>query len=121
MLYNYPKKEKLKKRKDIEYLYLKGKIAVSFPLKIIYVPTKIENSSIKFGVTVSKKNFKRAVDRNALKRLQRECYRRNKSLLLNSLNNEPHYCMLSYIGKERITFEQMENSFKKLLKIISEV
>ena len=58
-------------------------------------------------VTVSKRNFKRAVDRNKLKRRMREAYRRNKQMLIDTLNekNKKIMTMICMRIESAISFE----------------
>ena len=73
MQQTFKKQEKLKKSKLIEQLFAQGKSLTIFPIKLIYL--EINHNSpykIQAGVTVSKRNFRKAVDRNRIKRLLRE-------------------------------------------------
>ena len=83
----FKKEERLSSRKEIQDLYETGK---SFNSKCFRVFWKSSKQSEIFPaqvlISVSKKNFKRAVDRNRIKRLIREAYRKNKHLLYESLN-----------------------------------
>ncbi len=97
--FNFPKKEKLKSRKLIEQLFKEGKGISSFPIKLIYLPCSIESTPLKVGVTVAKRNFKSAVDRNRIKRLLREGYRRNKHLVFNNIEGD-FALLFIYIGKQ---------------------
>jgi ribonuclease P protein component len=77
--FSYNKFEKLKSRKQIELLFAKGKSISAFPVKVFYLP--VENTPmhpVKVGVGVSARNFKKAVDRNTIKRRMREAYRLHK-------------------------------------------
>ncbi len=77
--FSYNKFEKLKSRKQIELLFAKGKSISSFPVKVFYLP--VEHTPIhpvQVGVGVSARNFKKAVDRNTIKRRMREAYRLHK-------------------------------------------
>ena len=77
--FSYNKFEKLKSRKQIELLFAKGKSISSFPVKVFYLP--VDNSPlhpVQVGVGVSARNFKKAVDRNTIKRRLREAYRLHK-------------------------------------------
>ena len=82
MSFSYPKKEKLKSQKRIEQLFSEGKSVNAYPLRMVYLKSDFNgNTTFKTGVTVSKRNFKKAVDRNRIKRLLREAYRLNKVIL----------------------------------------
>ena len=73
-----------------------------------------EDVQIQAGVTVSKRNFKRAVQRNRIKRLLRESYRLNKHLVFNNIEGKFAFLFL-YIGKEMPEYEQVEASIKAVL------
>lgn len=122
MSFTYPKHEKLKSQKHIDLLFSEGKSVSKFPLRLVYVPVELENNEkIKIGVSVSKKNFKKAVDRNHYKRLLRECYRLNKHLLLETIE-KPYAIMLFYQTKDAMTFVEMNEKTVQLFdKFILEI
>ena len=69
----------------LNQLFAEGKSFSVFPVKVFYLPIQKEGKQmIKVGVGVSARNFKKAVDRNRIKRLLRECYRLNKLSLLSA-------------------------------------
>jgi ribonuclease P protein component len=74
------------------------------------------------GVSVSKKYFKKAVDRNYFKRLLRETYRLNKHLLLENLNQKYAF-MFFYQTKDRLTYSEINSKtiqlFQKFLEQIN--
>jgi ribonuclease P protein component len=70
---------------------------------------------IKMGVSVSKKYFKRAVDRNYFKRVLRETYRLNKHLLIDALD-KPYAFMFFYQTKERMTYEEINTKTIQLFE-----
>ncbi|SEP84594.1 ribonuclease P protein component [Hyunsoonleella jejuensis] len=116
MKYTYPKKEKLKSKKLIDQLFAEGQSVSAFPLRLVYLSTTFnEDVLVKTGVSVSKRHFKTAVDRNRIKRLLREAYRLNKSHYFNNLTTQ-HAFMILYIGKEKPTFAQVETSMKRLFE-----
>lgn len=122
MAFNYPKHEKLKSKKQIEQLFTVGKSVSKYPLRLVFVPVELEaTEKIKLGVSVSKKHFKKAVDRNYYKRLLRECYRLNKHILLNNLD-KPYAMMFFYQSKEAMSFSEMNEKtihlFEKFIKEI---
>lgn len=103
----YPKHEKLKKKKYIDLLFSEGRTVTKYPLRLVYVPVKELDVPLQMGVSVSKKYFKKAVDRNYFKRVLRECYRLNKDLLLNDLP-KPYVMMFFYQTKERLSYQEIE-------------
>jgi len=72
------KAERLRSRKTISLLFEKGKSITMHPLKMLWLQTpNKEGSILQFTLAVPKKNFKRAVDRNRLKRQMREAMRKS--------------------------------------------
>jgi ribonuclease P protein component len=117
------KNEKLKSRKQIEALFAGGKTLMCFPLRISYQFLPLaegENSSIQIGVSASKRNFKRAVDRNRIKRLLREAYRLQKKELVNSLqlNKLEGQVFFIFVDKTLPTYPVVFEAMTKCLKLL---
>ena len=107
MNFTYPKHEKLKSKITIGLLFTEGKSVSKYPLRLVYHASSLVNGEkIKMGVSVSKKHFKKAVDRNYFKRILRETYRLNKHLLIDSLE-QPYSFMFFYQTKERLTYNEI--------------
>ena len=106
---SYSNKEKLKSKKTIERLFKDGDSVSEFPLRLVFLETSFDDDShIKTAVSVSKKHFKTAVDRNRVKRLMREAYRLNKHIYFNNFTT--HYAfMILYIGKTKPTLSLLES------------
>ena len=124
MKLTYPKSEKLKSKNTIDLLFSEGKSVAKYPLRLVYVAVDLgENLSIKMGVSVSKKYFKKAVDRNYFKRVLRESYRLNKNRLLDHLG-QPYAFMLLYQSKDRLSYEEINNKtiqlFEKFLATLKD-
>lgn len=103
----YPKSEKLKSKNTIDLMFREGKSVSKYPLRLVYTKEKLdENQKLKIGVSVSKKYFKKAVDRNYFKRVLRETYRLNKHILIDGLNEQFAF-MLLYQTKDRLTYEEI--------------
>jgi ribonuclease P protein component len=116
MQQTFKKQERLKKSKLIEQLFAEGKSITVFPIKLIYL--QIDHLSpfkIQAGVSASKRNFKKAVDRNKIKRLLREVYRKNKYLIYDSENTKKHIFMFIYLGKNELDYQTLE---KKMIELI---
>lgn len=112
----YPKSEKLKSRTTIDTMFRGGKSVSKFPLRLVYKKETLEEGQkLKIGVSVSKKYFKKAVDRNYFKRVLRETYRLNKSLLMDSLD-ESYAFMLLYQTKERLSYEEINQKTIQLFE-----
>lgn len=124
MNFTYPKSEKLKSKNTIDLLFSEGKSVSKYPLRLVYLAGDFgENLPIKMGVSVSKKHFKKAVDRNYFKRLLRETYRLNKNILLQNAD-QPYAYMLLYQSKDRLSYEEINAKtiqlFEKFLSAIKE-
>ena len=116
MKFTYTKKEKLKSKKLIDLLFTEGKSVSAYPLRLVYLQTTFnDEAQIKTGVSVSKRNFKTAVDRNRIKRLMRESYRLNQANYFNNITTQYAF-MILYIGKDKPTFDQVETKMKRLFK-----
>ncbi|NDI98497.1 ribonuclease P protein component [Flavobacterium sp. LaA7.5] len=114
--YTYPKHEKLKSRNTIDRMFSEGKSVSKYPLRLVYVPMEnADEGMIKMGVSVSKKNFKKAVDRNYFKRLLRETYRLNKHMLTEKLT-QPTAFMFFYQTKDRLTYEEIHTKTIQLFE-----
>ena len=116
MNFTYPKSEKLKSRNTIDLLFSEGNSVSKYPLRLVYVEGNFcENIPLKMGVSVSKKHFKKAVDRNYFKRVLRETYRLNKHLLLDNLD-KPYAFMLLYQSKDRLSYDEINTNIESEYK-----
>ncbi len=114
--FKYPKEEKLKKENEITLLFAKGKWRSCGNLRIIILKNHpdLQSENVKLGVSVSKRYFKKAVYRNRVKRLLRECYRLNKDLFKTSFGDKT-IAMLFWVSNELPEkFQDVEAEFIKL-------
>lgn len=95
----FGKREKLKSRKQIETLFAGGKSFAVSPVRVKYqILAKTDTAvAVQAGVSLSRRSFKRAVDRNRLKRLLREAYRLQKTALLQSAEEKERCLALFFI------------------------
>lgn len=88
-IHSLKKAEKLKSTKDIEALFGRGKLITNGNITLKYnIRKPSDGNSLKIGVTVSRKKFKKSVDRNFVKRILRECYRLKKNEFTSLLNEQ---------------------------------
>ncbi|AFM05992.1 ribonuclease P protein component [Bernardetia litoralis DSM 6794] len=121
----FSKKERLSSVKDIETLFKKGKSLFVFPLKVVFIPKKLEDITeennqkvippARLLVSVSKRNFKKAVDRNHIKRQIREGYRLQKSEF--DLSHIDTFAFIS-VSKEHINSKFLHKRIKRLLQML---
>ena len=125
----FPKGEHLKSRKQIDQLFAAGKSFFVHPLKVYWKIASIDETApqaVKAGVSASKRNFKKAVDRNRVKRLLRETYRLNKQDLadLTASQNISLQVFFIYVDKSLPTFDSLEmkmiSCLKKLKRIVED-
>ena len=121
--YSFPKNEKLKSRTLINMLFEKGNSEYSFPVKVFWLASQKDSSAeVQAGFSVPKKKFKRAVDRNLLKRRMREAYRLNKAELIDLAKKKDLKLSLFFIfsANSILDYHQIEKSIVNQLKVISE-
>lgn len=114
----FPKAERLKSRKEIAELFSSGESFFKYPIKWVSKrKTGFRDPAVRVGVTVSRRRWKRATDRNRIKRLLREVYRLNKSGIISTLNENEHLnIMLLYIADEKLSYSEIENAFLQIKK-----
>lgn len=123
--YHFRKEDKLKSRKTIDALFSKGNSFSNFPFKVIWLPQNKE-AVLQMAVGVSSRNFKKATDRNRIKRLMREAYRLQKSTLQFHLqeNEKQLSVFILYVGttlpEYELVFEKIDTVINRLIKFTGE-
>lgn len=115
----FKKEERLSSKKVIDRLFLKGKSFIISPFRVVWLEDEPEiNYTAQVLISISKKNFKRAVDRNLLKRRTREAYRKNKAPFNDFLKIKSKSCVLAllYITGEPMKYEEIEEKIILILK-----
>ena len=120
--FTFQKEERLCSQKLIGDLFTSGESFLAYPLKVVFLKTEIKQAyQVQAAFTVSKRNFKRAVKRNLLKRRMREAYRLNKPGFCDEIagKNLQIAIMFVYIGKDVAEYPLIEkgmiSAFKKAL------
>jgi len=116
--YSFSKQEKLNKESWIKELFQKGSSFSLYPFKVVYHPHLDQTYPVnQLLVSVSARNFRKAVDRNAIKRRIREGYRLNKICLVSSRKLLVAYI---YIAKEILPSVVIHEKIIKGLGLISQ-
>jgi ribonuclease P protein component len=120
---SFRKDERLCSKKIIDKLFVQGKSVFVFPVKMVYLETKLPSGyPVQAGFTVSKKSFKRAVQRNLIKRRMREAYRLNKSKFYDEIGEKQVAVFFIFTGKTISEYTQIETAIKKgMKKVLSEL
>ncbi len=126
MQQTFSKSERLCSKKILDELFKKGSASVQtfylFPFRVLYLPNDPERAEDwpAIVITVPKRTFKRAVDRNLVRRRVREAYRLNKMNLDQEQpkpdQSRPAYIAFLYTAKQIISFDEIEKGMKLALK-----
>jgi len=122
-MYTFKKEERLCNKKLIDELFHNGSSFLCYPFKAQWLVVSEPAAPVQILISVSKKRYKRAVDRNLVKRRVREAYRLCKQqylydVLITAQKNI--IFSIGYIGKEIEPYALMEKKMLKLLKQLSE-
>lgn len=118
MTHTFKKIERLNSKKQIELLFTEGESFFKYPFKVIYLTeNNIKPDVPKLLISVSRKNFKKAVDRNKIKRIIREAYRKNKEPLITTLREKDIVLVFAiiYTAKTILSYAEIE---KKIILIL---
>ncbi|MXV52227.1 ribonuclease P protein component [Pedobacter sp. HMF7647] len=122
-MYTFKKEERLCSEKLIQGLFSSGSSFILYPFRITWMAASDESAQlVRVVISVPKRNFKRAVDRNVIKRRIREAYRLNKQELLYQQIEGKNRIVLSihYVGKEIFPFSFVEKKLKSTLLKLSD-
>ena len=110
---SFPKIERLSGRDEISKVFEAGESSFSYPFKIYFTKNSNQEHS-RILVSVPARNFKKAVDRNLLKRRIKEAYRLNSFRKQHKIYNLA--CL--YIAKEIVNYSLIEKKLNQVLKSI---
>lgn len=117
--HTFRKAERLTSRKAIEELVSGGKAISIQPFRLTWINTPLQSEfPAQIAFSVPKRFFKKAVDRNRMKRLMRESYRKNKADIYPLLTERNMQCalLLYYSGKKIISYSETEDKIKLILQ-----
>lgn len=121
--FTFKKEERLKSRKTIDKLFGGGHSFGQYPLRIVWteVQNEANNSPVQFALTVPKRKFRNASDRNKIRRLIREAYRLQKPDFYDNLPliERQLAMMIIFTGKEIPAFDTVYEAMSRILKRLS--
>jgi ribonuclease P protein component len=116
------KEERISLQKEIDFLFAQGNSFIVFPLRIVYLERRpVTGVEVAVFVSVPKRKFKHAVDRNYIKRLIREAYRLNKRSL-EWIKNKDTGLLIAFlfVGNERVSYKEVEVALIKAFNSLKE-
>ena len=119
------KEERICSKKLINELFTgNGRSMTAFPLRVVFMKRTIVDDQPRAAILVSvpKRYFKHAVDRNRVKRQVREAFRRNKSIITQNLTDDHEAVAMAFVWltDEKFPSSEVENRMVRLLTRISE-
>jgi len=119
--FSFTKAERLCSRKAIERLFSEGRSFAKYPLRLVWLPLEVDPQAtypVQVAMSVPRKKFKKAVNRNRIRRLMREAYRINKHRLYQELQleEEQYAIMLIYTAVEELPLKQIEDSIQNIIR-----
>lgn len=112
----FTKAERLSGKTALDILFQTGKSFNSFPFKVVWKEAAESAVPVQLVISVPKRMFKRAVDRNLIKRRIREAYRRNKGSFYESLDGKKIHLMLIYTAKTLPEYKDVEDKIIAVLQ-----
>lgn len=119
------KEERICSKKLINELFTgNGRSMTAFPLRVVFMKRTIVDDQPRAAMLVSvpKRYFKHAVDRNRVKRQVREAFRHNKSIIIQNLTDDHEAVAMAFVWltDEKFPSSEVENRMVRLLTRISE-
>lgn len=126
--FTYQKKDKLKSRKQTQFLFANGQSMNAFPIKLIYTIETLESiespalGTLQAGVGAPSRTFRKAVARNRVKRLLREGYRLERPSFMEATDMKGLRINLFFLYTDAIVIEQktIQEKIKQLLARLAE-
>lgn len=121
---SFAKNERLFLRNEVQQLFTQGKYFTAFPYRVVYsfynpnTTCNYKQSNLQLLISVAKKRFRLAVDRNHIKRITREAYRLNinRNILLTALEQQQKHISFAviFIGKKAPSLPEATKAFNTI-------
>lgn len=122
-MYSFSKAERICSKLIVDKLFAGGNTSMAvYPLRAVCMPVEKGSVPASILISVPKRRFHHAVDRNRMKRQVREAYRLNKSVLWHSLEDKPYSLAIAFIciADKPCASANVARSVKKILSRIEE-
>ncbi|MGW8314914.1 MAG: ribonuclease P protein component [Bacteroidales bacterium] len=122
--FSFHKGERLSGKKAISALFLSGRGVTVPPFRFLYLPASGTSYPVRTAITVPKRLFRKAVDRNLLKRRIREAYRLLKPKIYREISKKgvAIHLVIQYQHGEIMPFNLLSEALQKgLEKLLSEL
>lgn len=119
-LFTFKKGEKLRKKQDLDTLFLSKDGFIIYPFRVVYCQLHYKEEEIpaKVLISIPKRRIKKAVQRNLLKRRTREAYRLKKHELYQNIDTENHTLAIGllYIGNKVVSYREIDNAIDEIIR-----
>jgi len=112
---SFRKEERLCNKRHINALYQSGSSFLLYPFRVVFLPCDEIAVPVQVLISVPKRRFKRAVDRNLLKRRIRESYRLKKSAFFSALHGRPLLLSFTYVGNKIEDYDTISKKMDAVL------
>lgn len=122
-MYSFSKAERICSKRVIDKLFAGGNTSMAvYPLRAVCMPVERESVPASILISVPKRRFRHAVDRNRMKRQVREAYRLNKHVIWKALESKPYSLSIAFvcIADKPLASANVARSVKKILVRIEE-
>lgn len=120
-IHSFPKSEHLCGEIRVAKLYTEGNAFIAYPIRVVCnITDEKTNARVKVLISVPKKRFKHAVDRNRIKRMLREAYRLNKQEFVMAATEKDLYLNIAfnYVADTELEYavlnEKMQQALTKI-------
>lgn len=117
MSVRFPKSERLTRRGLFSQIITTGDSVKAYPIKFVFLEVDATPSDAKYQIAfaVSKRRFKKAVDRNRMKRVMRESWRIHKDEFIRIFGEKKYVILAIYMSDEKVDRNQLDRCMQKAI------